>query len=428
MVVLSATSDVNFSELSLADPIPLIGQSGFYYSKVSMGTENVSFQLPKGITKDGFGKNKFGQFCDIKYPQKNSSSLIGFMETLLYACQNKLNAKKALWFQTELTLDEIEGMMTPLFRIYQQGKYILIRVHIPAARNGILEKCVIYDNNLIGVDAEAVTAEKPVIPLVMVDGIKFSTTSFEICLKLVQLMVLEASPSVCLIKHERETNDDTLPNDVTAAAAQATAAPATAAPATAAPATAAPATGDSSTVVVAAGATNDEIIPTKTTLDGLSALPADATPVSVADAAPVSVADAAPVSVADAAPVSVADAAPKSVADAALALPETLLEEINVDENVTFSNAGDCITLKKPNEIYYSIYKAARDKAKKLRMVAIEAYLEAKSIKTKYMLTDIDGSDSDSENEQNNSSSNSKGGEQVSDADTDTDTEEEEEE
>ena len=50
----------------------------------------------------------------------------------------------------------------------------------------------------------------------------------------------------------------------------------------------------------------------------------------------------------------------------------------------------DTMTLKKPNEVYYDIYKAARRKAKSLRKDAIEAYLEAKEIKTKYNLDDTD--------------------------------------
>ena len=54
------------------------------------------------------------------------------------------------------------------------------------------------------------------------------------------------------------------------------------------------------------------------------------------------------------------------------------------------------MSLKKPNEIYYDIYKAARDKAKHMRRLAIEAYLEKKEIKSKYMLHDIEDSDEDS--------------------------------
>ena len=57
----------------------------------------------------------------------------------------------------------------------------------------------------------------------------------------------------------------------------------------------------------------------------------------------------------------------------------------------------ETITLKRPNEVYYEIYKAAREKAKHMRKVALEAYLEAKQIKTKFMLEDLDDSDEEFE-------------------------------
>jgi hypothetical protein len=60
---------------------------------------------------------------------------------------------------------------------------------------------------------------------------------------------------------------------------------------------------------------------------------------------------------------------------------------------LNFNDIKESITLKKPNDVYYEIYKAAREKAKQMRKVAMEAYLEAKEIKTKYMLSDIDDSD-----------------------------------
>ena len=69
------------------------------------------------------------------------------------------------------------------------------------------------------------------------------------------------------------------------------------------------------------------------------------------------------------------------------------LEEVSID----YKNISDSISLKNPNEVYYEIYKAARIKAKQLRKVAMEAYLEAKEIKSKYMLTDFDDDSSESE-------------------------------
>lgn len=72
------------------------------------------------------------------------------------------------------------------------------------------------------------------------------------------------------------------------------------------------------------------------------------------------------------------------------------LEKVNINLN----NIGEGedndeseISLKNPEEIYYEIYAAAKDKAKHIRKLAIEAFLEAKEIKTKYMLDDLDEDD-----------------------------------
>ena len=52
--------------------------------------------------------------------------------------------------------------------------------------------------------------------------------------------------------------------------------------------------------------------------------------------------------------------------------------------------------LKKPNDIYYEVYRAAKDKARAARKLAFDAYLEVKKIKKTYMLDDSDSDFSDS--------------------------------
>jgi hypothetical protein len=75
-------------------------------------------------------------------------------------------------------------------------------------------------------------------------------------------------------------------------------------------------------------------------------------------------------------------------------------KELNeVDIVSTLENNLETITLKKPNEVYYKIYKEARIKAKQAKQIAVMAYLEAKNIKNKYMLDDLNESDSDSDGE-----------------------------
>jgi len=76
-----------------------------------------------------------------------------------------------------------------------------------------------------------------------------------------------------------------------------------------------------------------------------------------------------------------------------LIFPEEL-EEFNIDTTLDVGIHNlETITLKKPNQVYYEIYKMAREKAKKAKKEAILAFLEAKNIKKTYMLDDLDESD-----------------------------------
>ena len=76
--------------------------------------------------------------------------------------------------------------------------------------------------------------------------------------------------------------------------------------------------------------------------------------------------------------------------DASSELMENELKEFDLSSNL---NSLETMTLKKPNQVYYEIYKAAREKAKKAKKEAIQAFLEAKNIKKTYMLDGIDDSD-----------------------------------
>ena len=70
------------------------------------------------------------------------------------------------------------------------------------------------------------------------------------------------------------------------------------------------------------------------------------------------------------------------------------LKEINSLE-LSAGDALETIQLKKPNQVYFEIYKAARNKAKAAKKNALLAYLEAKNIKKTYMLDNLNDSDSD---------------------------------
>ncbi len=361
MELVSSTSDFNFKTISLADPQPLNGHAGFYFTQLSTGEENKSLclQLPECLTKQGIVNIKNGKYLDLMLERASNDKLSHWIEQLEYTCQDIIDSKKDLWFQSELTRDDIETMMTQVTRLYQSGKYMLIRVFVDTGKSG--SKCIAYDENEIGFDLDILEPNKPVIPLIMIEGVKFSSRSFEISLKLVQVMVLGETEkkSSCLIK--RQTGNNNL--EKTEYLAPPIVAPPIVAPPIVAPPIVAP-----------------PIVAPPIVAPTVAQLPSVAPPKTVT--APMTVAP----------PTSVA--APPTLA---LTNPAPLIKKTDGIEEITIDYktvANDSIVLKNPNDVYHELYKKAREKAKQCRLAAIEAYLEAKQIKTKYMLFDEDN-DSD---------------------------------
>ena len=67
--------------------------------------------------------------------------------------------------------------------------------------------------------------------------------------------------------------------------------------------------------------------------------------------------------------------------------------------DVKIETAMEPMTLKKPNEVYFELYKEARMRAKLAKKKTILAYLEAKNIKKTYMLENMDDSDGEFDDE-----------------------------
>jgi hypothetical protein len=361
MEIVSANPDFNFKAISLANPQPLNGQTGFYFTQLSVGDENkaLCLQLPECLTKQGIVNIKNAKYLDLMFERSSNDELMRWIEQLEYACQDIIDANKELWFESDLTRDDIETMMTQVTRLYQSGKYMLMRVFVETgSKPG--SKCIAYDENEMGFDLDILEPTKSVIPLIMIEGVKFSSRSFEISLKVVQVMVMgkNEKKTTCLIKRQldkeldlpREEEEPRIEPQVETQVEMPL--PVTPMPTLAKPTLAKP------TLAKPMPATP---MPTL-------AKPMPATPMpTLAKPMPATTKPAPPLV--------------KNVNE---------MEEVMIDYN-TIEN--DTISLKNPNDVYQELYKKAREKAKQCRIAAIEAYLEAKQIKTKYMLYDEDESD-----------------------------------
>jgi hypothetical protein len=254
-------------------------------------------------------------------------------------------------------------MMTQIARLYQSGKYMLMRVFMDTPNS----KCIAYDENEIGFDLELLEANKPVIPLIVIEGVKFSTRSFEISLKLVQVMVMGKmeKKSTCLIKKKQQDLGDYSLEENSVVSA---------------PAVVEPVSVIEKPMPVLEKAVPEPVLAKPNTV---LAKP------NIVLAKPNTVL-AKPNTVLAKPNTVLAQPVLAQPVLAQPAIKKNEIEEVTIDYDEV---EDDSIFLKKPDEVYYELYKKAREKAKQCRIAAIEAYLEAKQIKTKYMLFDEDDSD-----------------------------------
>jgi len=92
--------------------------------------------------------------------------------------------------------------------------------------------------------------------------------------------------------------------------------------------------------------------------------------------------------------------------------------DIRSVDDILVDNNASSIKIKDPLEVYYALYKAARQRAREAKQLSIAAYLDAKNIKNTYNLQLVDGdSDDDSNDDGSDGTTDTDGSDGSSDSD-----------
>jgi hypothetical protein len=351
----------DFSKLSLAHPVGI--QGGAYFTKIEFNKKPLYIQTSKSLTRQGFVKTGKKYYCDLMF-DKNSESLIHWFENLEEKCHKLIYEKKDAWFQGNLEKADIETAFNPLIRVYKSGKYYLLRANVKNTKDDN-PAIKIYNEKEIALGINDVNTETEIISILDIQGIKFTSRNFQIEIELKQAMVLDNEPifESCLIKTNKK-NDKPLEEFIQLGTTQ------------------------ESLINEQLNEDLDntfEEIPTmlEENVDGkkesntleeielLDILQED-NPEPKEENISIEFED-------------LVDDIEENNND----LKELNNNDLNLDKNDV------SIILKKPNQVYFELYKEARNKAKHAKKNAILAYLEAKNIKKTYMLENINDSDSD---------------------------------
>lgn len=389
-------SSFDYSKLSLGQPQP--SQGGSYFTKILFDNKPLYCQFPRCKTKQGIIQTDKKIYSDLLYNTNIHNELSNWLEHLELQCQKLIFEKRHLWFQNELELSEIESAFNTCSRMYKSGKQFLVRCYIPKPSTLKLNtsSCIVYDENENSLSLNHVDINKEIIPLLKIEGIKFTNRNFQIEIHILQIMVMNEieEPKECLIKPKHTTNVVNIDNNehlgldnkpLVNAKQQLT----------------------SSTMLEFSdqhvinqnqnhrpnpiNITNDkveemeEIEIEKLSLECLETSDEDEEDEVNDDNEDDNVTNN--------------ENNNDSKEDNINCLEINNLKNNNEEDleilQLHFDDIQDTVVLRKRNEVYYEIYKKAREKAKTAKKAAIAAYLEAKNIKSRYMLNDLDESDDD---------------------------------
>ncbi len=171
----------------LAIENPIYQGNTNYFSKLILKEtkKNLYFQLPKTKSKQGFVINGTKKYIEFIYT-KNDKYIFSFIENLESFLIEEILKNKDMWFYNSdtITYDDIENIMMPITKSYKNGNNILFKTYFNQ------NKLVIYNENKEIIDHDKFSANDYIIPLINVNGIKFSNKNFVIDINLVQLLVI----------------------------------------------------------------------------------------------------------------------------------------------------------------------------------------------------------------------------------------------
>ena len=330
------------ARLHLAPPNGL--QGGAYFAMLYYKDAPLYIQTPKCTSRQAVVPGK-RPYIDLMF-SSHDVSFLEWLEALETDAIRLIYEKRNMWIGADLEKSDIEAGFTSPVRPYKGGKHYLIRAHIqPAKHLAGTQSCSVFDENERPVSVDHIKAEHQMYTVLEFQGIKFTSRSFQLEVALKQVLLVSNVPifQSCVIRK--------------------------------------PAASNASTVAIASLPDNQArqeqeetvLVPEETVLvPEETAIPEE--PNNNSDQAQMQTSN-----------VDVEPPANDSMQ----------LQEVNLDVLEELEHMH--LKLKKPTEVYYNLYRIAKQKAKELKKNAIAAHLEAKQIKSAHMLEDSDSDSDDSD-------------------------------
>lgn len=313
---------------------PIIMSGGTHFIKYNIKGEPMYIQPPKALVKQSIIKSQKRMYCDLLFTNEHEDFL-SWIENLEEHSKKYIFNQRDKWFETDLEESDIDNTFTSVLKPYKSGKYYILRVYIPVHLGNVSLK--IYDENENTVPIEDIKENQCVRCALDFKGIKCSPRNFQVDIELKQILLMEEEKifETCILKKSEAKK--------------------------------------------ALEKENTKSLEKEDNLEEEESVSIIETP----EEEEITEEEE-----------EISKEIPEE--DDTIVLEESL-EPVEFDFNSDSINDEETVSIKKPNAIYYEMYKEALKKAKMAKELALASYLEAKNIKNTYMLDDLDDSDLEEE-------------------------------
>jgi hypothetical protein len=346
-----------FDKMVLTPPTLMSG--GNYFIKFLMNGSPLYIQPPKCRTKGGISKAGKKLYSDLMFTNENPD-FIQWVEDLESTVCKSIYENRAKWFESEMELHDIENYLTSPLKIYKSGKFYLVRTNIPTRLGKI--SLTIYDEEENAVDHESLKEETNLITILEVQGIKCSARSFQIEIEVKQMMTLDPTDlfEKCIIKTNAKPKQmietEALKENITLVALPESVSE----------------TLEQTDIIESNIEKNDKDNQNDLGLNDILDHDENEEKEETVSIDPQI-----------------------EEPNIEIDLDNEIIEDSLAEFNLELDAVTETIQLKPRNDVYYELYRAAKKKAKMAKNLALKSYLEAKNIKTTYMLDETSDTDSD---------------------------------
>jgi hypothetical protein len=384
MDVFHPNDSFRFDNLQLTHPQHITGGSymtRFSYcdSKQPLYIQTTKTQSKQGIVISG----KKAHIDLLLTANETDTEFTEWITNLEKRSVDLLYEKRHLWFTQELDHTDIENSFTSPLRAYKTGNFLL-RVNLEPNRNFTHIQpfvCKIFDENKKVAPVEYIKAEQTIISIIEFQGIKFTSRNFQIELLLRQVLVIPDVPlfETCVISAMAMAPAQGPPQATPQAMVQT--------PTNHPKEEPEPEISNTREEYLGLVSNNEE----NHTPDDE---PTDETERYIAPKPQLKHFECTEV-----------DIDFKNISDT-IDVNEPTFDTHTQPSQPSLpriSQLSTTITLKKHKDVLYEMYKVAKHKAHEMKRAAMRAYLEAKEIKAKYLLDDLDdyGSDTSEDDSKN---------------------------